>query len=136
MTAKILYSGTTVNQSGPDGFARSRDGLLDIKMPEPHPAAENLFGAAWSACFMSAIGVVAGQRKVTLPIDPSIEATIEVLAEGSNFFLRARLNVIIPGVPPEVAQELIDTAHDLCPYSKAVKGNVEVELNLVELQPA
>lgn len=56
MTPKIMFSGTTENQTGANGLARSRDGLLDLGLPEPHPAAENLFGAAWSACFMSARG--------------------------------------------------------------------------------
>jgi osmotically inducible protein OsmC len=133
MTAKTLFSGTTQNVSGPNGFARSRDGLLDIRLPEPHPAAENLFGAAWSACFMGAIGVAAAQRKIALPEAPSIETTIDLLTEGGEFFLRARLDVSVPGIQPELARELVDAAHEICPYSKAVKGNIEVEVNLVEL---
>ena len=136
MTPKIMFSGTTENQSGANGFARSRDGLLDIRLPEPHPAAENLFGAAWSACFMSAIGFAARQRDISLPQDPSIEATIDVLAQGGEYVLRARLNVSVPGLGRESAQELVDAAHEICPYSKAVKGNIEVALNLVEHQMA
>lgn len=130
MAAKTLYTGTTHNVSGPNGFARSSDGLLDIRLPEPHPAAENLFGAAWSACYMAAIGVAAAQRKIALPEAPSIDATIDVLMDGAAFLLRARLDVSLPGLDREVAQELVEAAHAICPYSKAVKGNIEVESRL------
>ena len=130
MAAKTLYTGTTHNVSGPNGFARSSDGLLDIRLPEPHPAAENLFGAAWSACYMAAIGVAAAQRKIALPEAPSIDATIDVLMDGAAFLLRARLDVSLPGLDREVAQELVEAAHTICPYSKAVKGNIEVESRL------
>ena len=133
MTAKTIFSGTTRNVSGPDGFALSNDGLLDIQISEPHPIAENLFGAAWSACYMGALGLAAGQRKISLPQAPSVDATIDVVMEGGEFFLRARFDVAIPGIDREVAQQLIETAHSICPYSKAVHGNIAVETNLVEL---
>jgi len=132
MTAKTIYSGTTHNVSGPNGFTRSDDGFLDIQLSDPHPAAENFFGAAWSGCFMGAIGVAAAQRKVALPEAPSVDATIDLLMEGSEFFLRARLEVTIPGVDRELAEELIHAADAICPYSKAVKGNIEVEVKLAE----
>lgn len=132
MTAKTLFSGTTHNQSGPNGHARSADGFLDLQIPEPHPAAENLFGAAWSACFMGAIGVAAAQRKLSLPEHPSVDATIDLLMEGGEFFLRAKLDVAIPGIDPEVGRELVEAAHKICPYSKAVEGNIEVDVKLVE----
>lgn len=131
MTDKILFTGTTHTTSGPNGAARSADGLLDIKLPEPHPMAENLFAVAWSACFMGAIELAAGQKKVTLPSPPSIDATIDVVQRANDYVLRARLNVSVPGVDRDVARELIDTAHAICPYSKATRGNIDVELNLV-----
>jgi lipoyl-dependent peroxiredoxin len=131
MTAKLLYSGTTHTTGGSDGAARSTDGILDIKLPEPHPTAEVLFAAAWSACFIGAIGVAAAQRKIALPATPAIDATIDLLRDGGEFFLRARLDVTVPGIDRDVAQTLIDAAHAICPYSKATSGNIEVELNLV-----
>lgn len=131
MTAKLLYTGTTHTTGGPDGAARSIDGRLDIKLPEPHPTAEDLFAAAWSACFIGAIGVAAAQRKVALTTTPAIDATIDLLRDGGEFFLRARLDVSIPGVDRETAQTLVDAAHAICPYSKATRGNVDVELNLI-----
>lgn len=132
MTAKTLYTGTTHNVGGADGYTRSADGLLDLRLSDPHPAAENLFGAAWSACFMGAIGVAAARKKVTLPDVPSIDATIELLMEGGDFFLRARLDVTVPGIEIGLARELVDLAHEICPYSKATRGNVDVEINVLE----
>ena len=132
MSAKTVYSGTTRNVSGPQGYARSADGFLDLALSEPHPAAENFFGAAWSACFMGAIGVAAAQRKIALPEAPSVDTTIDLLKDGSDFFLRAKLEVTIPGIDHNVAEELVHAADAICPYSKAVKGNIEVDLKLAE----
>lgn len=131
MTAKVLFTGKTHNTAGRDGGARSSDGFLDLKIPEPHPAAENLFGAAWSACYMGAIGLVAAQRKVALPADLAVDATIDLLNEASAFFLRARFDVALPGLDRDVARDLVDTAHTICPYSKATHGNIEVVTTLV-----
>jgi lipoyl-dependent peroxiredoxin len=130
--AKVLFTGKTHNVSGRNGSAHSQDGQLDIKLPEPHPAAENLFGAAWSACFMGAIQLAAAQRKVKLPADLEVDAKINLnTTGGASFFLSAHLDVSIPGVEREVAQSLVDAAHEICPYSKATRGNIEVSTNLV-----
>ena len=127
MTDKILFSGTTHVKGGPDGYARSTNGVLDIALPQPHPAAENLFAAAWSACFIGALELAAGQRKVALPETPEADTTIELLNRGADgFVLRARLDIHVR----DVARELVDLAHKLCPYSKAVEGNIDIELNL------
>src|SRR5688500_11544999 len=123
---RVVFSGKTHNTNGRNGAARSSDGLLDLKLPEPHPAAENLFGAAWSACYMGAIQVAASQRKIKLPADLAVDAQIDVnLADGA-YFLRARLNVSVPGIEREQAQALIEAAHLICPYCKAVHGNIDV----------
>ncbi len=132
MTAKTIYSGTTHNVGGRNGSTRSADGFLDLQFSDPHPAAENFFGAAWSGCFMGAIGVAAAQKKIALPQAPSVDATIDLLMEGNEFFLRAKLDVAIPGIDRDVAQELVELAHQICPYSKATRGNIEVAINLVE----
>ncbi|HEY0630405.1 MAG TPA: Ohr family peroxiredoxin [Sphingomicrobium sp.] len=132
MTAKTIYSGTTHNVGGANGYTRSADGFLDIQLSDPHPAAENFFGAAWSGCFMGAIGVAAAQKKIKLPEAPSVDAKIDLLMEGSEFFLRAKLDVTVPGIEIETARELVDLAHEICPYSKATRGNVDVELNVLE----
>lgn len=131
MTAKLLLTGKTHNVGGRDGSARSSDGKLDLKLAQPHPAAEQLFGAAWSACYMGAIELAAGQRNVKLPQSPEVDAEISLNVDDGSYFLTAKLNVAVPGVEPSVARELIEAAHTICPYSKAVHGNIAVETNLV-----
>lgn len=130
-TAKVLFTGKTHVTAGHGGAARSQDGQLDIKLPQPHPAAENLFAAAWSACYLGAIGLAAAQRKVKLPQEPSVDTAIDLNNTNGAFFLRARLDVSVPGVDRAVAQELIEAAHGICPYSKAVHGNIDVTTTLV-----
>jgi lipoyl-dependent peroxiredoxin len=131
VTEKLLFIGKTHNTNGRAGSARSSDGRLDLKLPEPHPAAEQLFGAAWSACYMGAIELAAAQRKIRLPAGLAVDAEIDLNQSNGAFFLRARLNVSVPGVEREQAQALIDTAHTICPYSKAIHGNIEVTTTLV-----
>jgi len=130
MTPKIIFIGKTHTTGGRDGAARSSDGTLDIKLPEPHPTAEKLFAAAWSACFIGAVELAAAQRKIKLPETPAIDAQIDLLHGAGGFFLKARLDVSVPGVDREVARELVDAAHAICPYSKATSGNIDVELNV------
>jgi osmotically inducible protein OsmC len=130
MTAKVLFTGKTHNTSGPDGAAVSDDGFLNLKLAEPHPAAENLFGAAWSACYMGALQAAAAKRKVTLPASPSVDAEIDLSLGAGGYFLSARLAVTLPGVDREVAQDLIQLAHEICPYSKAVHGNIDIQTTL------
>lgn len=130
MNATLLFTGTTHNTSGRTGGSRSSDGQLDLRLAEPHPAAENLFGAAWSHCYMGALQLAASQRKVKLSGDLAVDAVIELCREGTEFFLRAQLTVTVPGVDREQAQELVDAAHSICPYSKAVHGNIEVTTTL------
>jgi hypothetical protein len=89
MSDKVLFSGKTHTTNGHDGSARSSDGQLDIKLPDPHPAAENLFGAAWSACYMGALELAAQHRKVKLPAGLAVDAEIDLNQGSGGFFLRA-----------------------------------------------
>ena len=130
MSERVVFSGKTHNTNGKSGAARSSDGLLDLKLPEPHPAAEDLFGAAWSACYMGAIELAASQRKIKLPGGLAVDAEINLHVADGAYFLRARLNVSVPGIEREQAQALIEAAHLICPYSKAVHGNVDVTTTL------
>ncbi len=125
-SAKVLFTGRTRTTGGRDGATRSSDGVVDLKLPQPHPAAEQLFAAAWSACYLGAIELAAAQRKITLPASPAVDAEIDLNRDGDAFFLRARLNVSVPGVDRAVAQTLAEAAHGICPYSKAIHGNIEV----------
>jgi lipoyl-dependent peroxiredoxin len=132
MSSKILFTGKTHTTAGQNGVGQSADGFLDLKLPQPHPAAEDLFGVAWSACYMGAIEVAASRKKVALPPGLAVDAQIDLHLDGMEFFLTARLDVTMPGVDREVATELIQAAHGICPYSKATRGNITVETNLVD----
>lgn len=130
-TAKTLFTGRTHTSSGRDGAARSTDGFVDVKLPQPHPAAEQLFAAAWSACYLGAIELAAAQRKIVLAGAPSADAEIDLNRTGESYFLQARFNVSVPGVDRETAEALAAAAHGICPYSKAVHGNIEVATSVV-----
>ena len=136
-TDKVLYTGRTHTTGGRDGAARSSDGRLDVKLTSPGAAGagtnpEQLFAAGWSACFEGALGVAALQRKLTLPAATAIDAEVDLMNDGpGNYFIRGRLNVAIPGVDRATAQALVEMAHQLCPYSKATRGNIDVEIKVV-----
>ena len=138
MTAieKVLYTAKVHTTGGRDGASHSSDGRLDVKLSTPGTAQvgtnpDQLFAAGWSACFMSAIGLLAAQRKVALPADRYIDAEMDLGTNEQGFLLRARLRVHLPGLDPEVAESLLEAAHEkTCPYSKATRGNIDVEVNL------
>jgi osmotically inducible protein OsmC len=109
---------------------------LDIKLSSPgRPGSgtnpEQLFAAGWSGCFMGAMGLAAAKMKTRLPADAAIDAEVDLCDTGGEYFLQARLNVSLPGVEREVAQALVDAAHQTCPYSKATRGNIDVAINVV-----
>jgi len=130
-TAKTLFTGKSHTTSGRDGATRSADGVVDIKLPQPHPAAEDLFASAWSACYLGAIELTASKRKIKLAGHPSVDTQIDLNLDGDSFFLQASMKVSVPGVDREVAQELAEAAHGVCPYSKAVHGNIEVSTTII-----
>ena len=136
-TAKVLYTARTHTTGGREnGASRSSDGHLDVRLSTPGSARigtnpEQLFAAGWSACFESAIALVARKRKITLPADVAIDAEVDLHMADSGYFLSARLNVSLPGVDRNTAQTVIDEAHQICPYSKATRGNIDVAIKLV-----
>jgi Ohr subfamily peroxiredoxin len=133
---KVLYTAKTHSTGGRDGAAKSSDGRLDVQLASPGGPGvgtnpEQLFAAGWSACFLSAMGVVAGMQKVSLPADRAIDAEVDLGTADGGYLLQARLNVSLPGLDRDVAQAIVDAAHQVCPYSKATRGNVNVTINLV-----
>jgi osmotically inducible protein OsmC len=136
-TGKLLYTARTHTTGGRDkGAARSSDGRLDVRLSVPGgPGAgtnpEQLFAAGWSACFEGAMGLAARKMKVVLPPDIAIDAEVDLNLGEGGYFLRARLNVSLPGLERDVAQKVIDAAHQTCPYSKATRGNIDVTVTLV-----
>jgi Ohr subfamily peroxiredoxin len=134
---KVLYTAKTHTTGGRDGASRTDDGRLDVKLSTPGTPGsgtnpEQLFAAGWSACFLSAMKVVAGKQHITLPDDAAINAEIDLGLIHGEFTLGARLNVSLPGVDRQVAQQLVEAAHKVCPYSRATHGNIDVVLNVVE----
>jgi osmotically inducible protein OsmC len=134
---KLLYTAKVHAVGGRDhGLARSSDGHLDVRLSTPGTAGigtnpEQLFAAGWSACFESAIGLAARNKKISLPADMTVDAEVDLNLADGGYFLRVRLNVSLPGVTRDVALALVDEAHQICPYSKATRGNVDVAINLV-----
>ena len=135
--AKLLYTAKAHTTGGREGGAsRTSDGRLDVKLSVPGGPGngtnpEQLFAVGWSACFLSAIKLVASQMKVKLPSDAAIDPEVDLCMGDEGYFLKARLNVSLPGLEREVAQSILDGAHQTCPYSKATRGNIDVAINLV-----
>jgi Ohr subfamily peroxiredoxin len=132
----VLYTAKTHTTGGRDGVARSSDNRLDIKLSSPGSSGagtnpEQLFAAGWSACFIGAMGFAARALKVTLPPDTHVDAEVDLGATEGAYFIQARLNVSLPGLAHDVAQAVVDQAHQTCPYSKATRGNVDVTITLV-----
>jgi len=134
---KVRYTAKTHTSGGRrGGVSRSDDARLDVKFAAlgvpgtTNP--EQLFAAGWSACFISAMGLVANKMKVKLPADAAIDAEIDLCNSGDVYFLRARLNVSLPGLEREVAQAIVDATHgETCAYSNATRGNIDVTLSVL-----
>jgi osmotically inducible protein OsmC len=133
---KVIYTAKTHTIGGREnGAARSSDGRLDVKLSLPGSARigtnpEQLFAAGWSACFESAIGLAAHKRKIALA-DLTINAEVDLHLGDGGYFLSTRLNISLAGIEREVARTLVEDAEQLCPYSKATRGNIDVAINLV-----
>jgi lipoyl-dependent peroxiredoxin len=143
-TGKTRTTGTIGNNGAI--FAGAHDGKLDIHLTAPgnpaiaeynfgaveaHPTAEQLFAGAWSACYSGAVGIVAKQMKVALPADTAVEIEVDLGMGGSDYYIQARITLTARGIDPEVATAIAHSADAICPYSKAVKGNIDVALNVV-----
>ena len=133
---KVLYTAKTHTTGGREGQAKSDDGKLDIALSRPGSSGpgtnpEQLFAAGWSACFIGAMGRSAAALKVALPKDVAVDAEVDLGMAGEDFLLQARLNVSLPGLPAEVARAVVEGAHQLCPYSRATRGNISVTLNVL-----
>lgn len=133
---KVLYTGKTHTTGGRDGTSRSSDGRLDVQLSAPGSSLpgtnpEQLLAAGWSACFIGAMRRAAQKMKIELPRDVSVDAEIDLVTNDDGFSLQARLNVSLPGIDTEVAQAVADAAHQICPYSKATRGNIDVVITAV-----
>lgn len=137
---QILYKAQATANGGRDGRAVSSDEKLDVKLSTPKELGgaggngtnpEQLFAAGYSACFLSALKFVAAQAKVALPADAAVTAEIAIGPnDRGGFGLEAELRVALPGLDQAAAQALVAKAHEVCPYSNATRGNIEVKLAL------
>ncbi|GGO94310.1 organic hydroperoxide resistance protein [Stakelama pacifica] len=138
---KTLYSTSAVATGGREGSARSKDGALDVTLTTPKELGggsgagtnpEQLFAAGYAACFLSAAKLIAGQRKVTLPDEAAITATVGIGPndKGEGYGLAVALTADFPGIERDEAQAIVDAAHAVCPYSNATRGNIDVTLSL------
>ena len=141
---KILFSGNsqaTINHD--TNVERGEYGVLDLKLSTSgdesrefiatglHPRAEQLFSGAWSACYISAFEIAASMKKVTLPSDYSVDIQVSIGSAGAGHCLGAQFTIRAPGLATEVVEAIAHLANQICPYSKAVHGNIEVGLNVV-----
>lgn len=133
--ARTLYTGKTHTTGGREGKAVSTDGQLDISLGTPGSGKgtnpEQLFAAGWSACFIGAMGLAANALKIKLPEQTAVNAEIDLVLNDGQYSLQARLYVALPGLDAALAQQLIDSAHANCPYSKATRNNIPVSISLV-----
>jgi len=144
---KILSTGKThTTSTEPGGILRSHEAHLNFNMStartgasQPlavtavglHPAAENMFAGAWSACYIAAVGLVAKAKNVALPPETAVDIEVDMGNAGSELFLQARIKLIVPGVDQNVADMIAHAADQMCPYSKATRGNIDVALTAV-----
>jgi osmotically inducible protein OsmC len=141
---QVLFSGNSHAAINRDPNAqRGELGVLDLKLSAPdgesrefvatglHPRAEQLFSGAWSACYISAFEIAASLKKVTLPSDYSVDIQVSIGSVGAGHCLGAQFTIRAPGLAAEVVEAIAHLAHQICPYSKAVHGNIEVGLNVV-----
>ncbi|HET7315189.1 organic hydroperoxide resistance protein [Salinisphaera sp.] len=136
---KILYQAQASATGGRDGRAISSDDVLDVKLSTPKALGgaggdgtnpEQLFAAGYSACFIGAMKVVAGKEKIKLPEDHHVTGQVGIGPSGETFGIEVTLDISLPGMDPETAKALVDKAHQVCPYSNATRGNIDVTLNV------
>lgn len=132
---KVLYTAKAHTTGGREGASRSDDGKLDVQLSSPGGSGagtnpEQLFAAGYSACFIGALKAVAARQKVTLPQDLSVDAEVDLGPTGQAFGIAVRMTVHLPGMDAAQAQQLVDTAHQVCPYSNATRGNIPVTLTI------
>lgn len=132
-----IYTARAHAVGGREGAAKTDDGHLDVKLGYPKSMGgngegtnpEQLFAAGYGACFLGALGLVARGQGVKLG-EHSLDVEVDLIKDDVSFHVGARLTLNAPGLDRETAEKLLHTAHEVCPYSKATRGNIEVELKV------
>lgn len=141
---KVIFTGKTHTVINNDPSAsRGEYGIVNINLSapggrdyaftgvDPHPTAEQLFAGAWSSCYITALVLAAQMKKVALPADAAVDIQVDVGQTGPGWFLGAKFTVRLPGLAQDVAEAIVHSAHQICPYSKAVDGNIEVAVTVI-----
>lgn len=141
MSIDLKYRTSATSMGGREGRTATPDGSLDLKLSTPKELGgpggdgtnpEQLFAAGYSACFLSAMKFAGQQLKLQVPADGSVTATVGIGTRiGGGFELQVELTIALPGLRKEDAQLLVETAHQICPYSNATRNNIEVHLTLI-----
>jgi len=133
---KVLYTAKAHTTGGRDGQSKTDDGRLEVTLSSPGTAGtgtnpEQLFAAGYAACFIGAMKAVGGMKKIAVPDDVSIDSSVDLGKIPAGYGIAVRLDVTLPGMDRAAAQELVDAAHQVCPYSNATRGNIDVTITLV-----
>ena len=137
---KVLYRAHATATGGRDGRAVSSDGILDVKLATPKELGggggnatnpEQLFAAGYAACFIGALKFVAGQKKIALPAETSIDSSVGIGQIPGGFGIEVDMNIKLPGMDRAQAEQLVQAAHQVCPYSNATRNNIDVRLKVV-----
>jgi osmotically inducible protein OsmC len=137
---KVLYTAHATSTGGREGTSKSSDGALEVRLSTPKELGggggpgtnpEQMFAAGYSACFIGAMKAVAPKLKIQVPADASITADVGIGPIPNGFGIQVAMSISLPGLDRETAQKLVQAAHQVCPYSNATRGNIDVALNLV-----
>lgn len=134
--SNVIFTANATSKNGRGGHVKSEDGLIDLNLVNPAENKEEkgsnpeqLFASAYSACFDSSLNLVASQQNKKIDSETTADVSFCKDPEDNGFKIAVTLNINIEGVSPEEAEELVESAHQTCPYSKATRGNIEVNLN-------
>jgi lipoyl-dependent peroxiredoxin len=136
---KIVYTAHASATGGREGQAKSDDGFLDVKLVLPKEMGgmgggvnpEQMFAAGYAACFLGAMKFVAGKEKIALPADTKVNGAVGIGPIPTGFNIKVDLSVHIPGMDKAAAHTLVEKAHEVCPYSNATRGNIDVGLTVI-----
>ena len=132
---KVLYTAKAHTTGGRDGAGKTDDGRLSVTLSSPGTSGtgtnpEQLFAVGYAACFLGAMKAVAGMKKITVPEGVAIDSEVDLGKIPDAYGIAVRLNIDLPGMDRAAAQDLIDAAHKVCPYSNATRGNIDVTITL------
>jgi Ohr subfamily peroxiredoxin len=136
-TQKVLYTAKAHTIGGREGSSRTDDDRLSVALANPGTKSkgtnpEQLFAVGWSACFLSALQLIASKKKIVFAAPPTDDVEVDLVnTEEGGYVLRARHNITLPGVDRDTARAIVEEGHQTCPYSKATRGNIEVETNIL-----